>query len=226
MTIIEELRQDFEGLENKENAQKMAAYMRNQFEFYGIRTPQRNQMFKPYLKRLKETNKIDWDLLKEMWNQPQREWQYFVCHVIKELRSNLRAADINQQLQYFIVTKSWWDTIDSLDKIIGNIEYPSDEVNQIMEEWSIADNLWMRRIAIDHQLLRKEKMNEELLTRILNNNLGQTDFFIRKAMGWILRDYSKTNPSFVQAYLDKYQAKLAPLTIREASKYLKKDEKK
>lgn len=220
MTIIEELRQDFEGLENKENAQKMAAYMRNQFEFYGIRTPQRNQMFKPYLKRLKETNKIDWDLLKEMWNQPQREWQYFVCHVIKELRSNLRAADINQQLQYFIVTKSWWDTIDSLDKIIGNIEYPSDEVNQIMEEWSVADNLWMRRIAIDHQLLRKEKMNEELLVEILNNNIGQTDFFIRKAMGWILRDYSKTNPSFVQSYLKQHQAHLSALTIREASKYL------
>lgn len=220
MTLIEELRQDFEGLENKENAQKMAAYMRNQFEFYGIRTPQRNQMFKPYLKRLKETNKIDWDLLKEMWNQPQREWQYFVCHVIKELRSNLRAADINQQLQYFIVTKSWWDTIDSLDKIIGNIEYPSDEVNQIMEEWSVADNLWMRRIAIDHQLLRKEKMNEELLVEILNNNIGQTDFFIRKAMGWILRDYSKTNPSFVQSYLKQHQAHLSALTIREASKYL------
>lgn len=221
MTLIEELRQDFEGLENKENAQKMAAYMRNQFEFYGIKTPQRNQMFKPYLKRLKETNKIDWDLLKEMWNQPQREWQYFVCHVIKELRSNLRAADINQQLQYFIVTKSWWDTIDSLDKIIGNIEYPSDEVNQIMEEWSVADNIWMRRIAIDHQLLRKEKMNEELLVEILNNNIGQTDFFIRKAMGWILRDYSKTNPSFVQSYLKQHQAHLSALTIREASKYLR-----
>lgn len=221
MTLIEELRQDFEGLENKENAQKMAAYMRNQFEFYGIKTPQRNQIFKPYLKRLKEINKIDWDLLKEMWNQPQREWQYFVCHVIKELRSNLRAADINQQLQYFIVTKSWWDTIDSLDKIIGNIEYPSDEVNQIMEEWSVADNIWMRRIAIDHQLLRKEKMNEELLVEILNNNIGQTDFFIRKAMGWILRDYSKTNPSFVQSYLKQHQAHLSALTIREASKYLR-----
>ena len=78
----------------------------------------------------------------------------------------------------------------------------------------------MRRIAIDHQLLRKGDTDTELLEQILVNNLNQTEFFINKAIGWSLRDYSKTNPSWVRDFLNKYGEELAPLSIREASKYL------
>ena len=86
--------------------------------------------------------------------------------------------------------------------------------------WSLDEDFWLRRIAIDHQLLQKEKTDIVLLEKILVNNLNQPEFFITKAIGWSLRDYSKTNPHWVQDFLGKYQHKMASLSIREASKYL------
>jgi len=93
-------------------------------------------------------------------------------------------------------------------------------VNKILLEWSLDENIWLRRIAIDHQLLRKDKTNTELLSKILKNNLGQTEFFINKAIGWALRDYSKTNPEWVRNFIEENRENMAKLSIKEASKYL------
>ena len=89
-----------------------------------------------------------------------------------------------------------------------------------MLEWSQDENIWVRRVAIDHQLLFKEKTDEELLGKIIQNNLGSKEFFINKAIGWSLRDYSKTNPQWVAGFIEEHREKLAPLSIREGSKYL------
>lgn len=94
------------------------------------------------------------------------------------------------------------------------------EAKQTILEWSLDDDFWLRRIAIDHQLLQKEKTDTELLEQILINNLNQTEFFINKAIGWSLRDYSKTNPEWVRVFLTKYSSQMAGLSIREASKYI------
>ncbi|OOC99158.1 DNA alkylation repair enzyme [Streptococcus pneumoniae] len=87
-------------------------------------------------------------------------------------------------------------------------------------KWSLSDNIWLRRVAIDHQLLRKEKTNTQLMEKILLHNLNQTEFFINKAIGWILRNYSKTNPTWVTCFIDKNKERMAELSIKEASKYL------
>ena len=139
---------------------------------------------------------------------------------MRALQKYLTLADV-PKLRQLVITKSWWDTVDSLDRTIGNIEFPSQEIDQIMLDWSMDENIWLRRIAIDHQLLRKDKMKTDLLEKILVNNLNQREFFINKAMGWILRDYSKTNPDWVCDFIDRYQDGLSRLTIREGSKYLK-----
>ena len=103
---------------------------------------------------------------------------------------------------------------------IGALALKDPNVNKILLEWSLDENIWLRRIAIDHQLLRKEKTNAELLEKILKNNLGQAEFFINKAIGWALRDYSKTNPEWVKNFIEENKEKMAKLSIKEASKYL------
>ena len=118
------------------------------------------------------------------------------------------------------VTKSWWDTIDGLDRIVGDIALRYPEVNETLLAWSVDENIWLRRIAINHQLLRKEKTNTALLEKIIACNLGQSEFFVNKAIGWSLREYSKTNTAWVRAFIEKYRDKLAPLSVREGSKYL------
>lgn len=215
----EQIIQTFYENANQTNKIPMENYMRNQFKFLGIRTDTRNTIQKSFLKQIKTENHIDWDFIFTLWDKAEREFQYLALSYIKTLKHLLTVNDIDN-LKQLVIRKSWWDTIDTLDKIIGNISYPSDFINYTMLEWSKDENIWLRRVAIDHQLLRKDKTNTKLLEDILKNNFNQKEFFINKAMGWALRDYSKTNAAWVRNFLDKYSENLSLLTIKEASKYI------
>lgn len=202
-----------------ERAQQMNAYMRNQFPFLGITSPKRRELSREFLKEARQKLVIDWDFVYECWNKPEREYQYVAIDYLKRMEQFLTANDV-PKIKEIALRKSWWDTIDSLDKIIGSIAFEYPEVNDMLLKWSVAGNIWLRRIAINHQRGRKEKTDTELLEKIIVNNLGDSEFFINKAIGWILRDYSKVNPDWVRAFIEKYKEELAPLSIREGSKYI------
>ena len=204
---------------NEEQAQKMSKYMLNKFEYIGIKTPERRKIFKNFFKEYKNEEKIDWEFVNKCWENKYREFQYVAADYLKNMKDKLTRDDI-PKLKQLILKKSWWDTIDNLDMTIGTLALKDSNVNKILLEWSLDENIWLKRIAIDHQLLRKEKTNTELLEKILKNNLGQTEFFINKAIGWALRDYSKTNPEWVKNFIEKNRENMAKLSIKEASKYL------
>ena len=204
---------------NEEQARQMSKYMLNKFEYIGIKTPERRKIFKNFFKEYKNEEKIDWEFVNKCWENRYREFQYVAADYLKNMKDKLTIDDI-PKLKQLILKKSWWDTIDNLDMTIGALALKDSNVNKILLEWSIDENIWLRRIAIDHQLLRKEKTNTELLEKILKNNLGQAEFFINKAIGWALRDYSKTNPEWVKNFIEKNKEKMAKLSIKEASKYL------
>lgn len=208
----------FQQAANPEKAIAMKAYMRNQFEFLGITAPERKILTRDFLKNV-DTTRINWDFIQKCWEQPEREFQYLAIAYLIKLKNRLTVDDI-PRLRQLILTKSWWDTIDSLDKLLGLLALNNPIVEAILLEWSIDENIWIRRVAIDHQILRKEQTNTELLEKILLNNLGQSEFFINKAIGWSLRDYSKTNPAWVKNFIDRHQENMAPLSIREGSKYV------
>lgn len=204
---------------NEEQAQKMSKYMLNKFEYIGIKTPERRKIFKNFFKEYKNEEKIDWEFVNKCWENKYREFQYVGADYLKNVKDKLTIDDI-PKLKQLVLEKSWWDTIDNLDMTIGALALKDSNVNKILLEWSLDENIWLRRIAIDHQLLRKEKTNTELLEKILKNNLGQAEFFINKAIGWALRDYSKTNPEWVKNFIEENKEKMAKLSIKEASKYL------
>ena len=204
---------------NQEQAQKMSKYMLNKFEYIGIKTPERRKIFKNFFKEYKNEEKIDWEFVNKCWENKYREFQYVAADYLKNTKDKLTIDDI-PKFKQLILKKSWWDTIDNLDMTIGALALKDSNVNKILLEWSLDENIWLRRIAIDHQLLRKEKTNAELLEKILKNNLGQAEFFINKAIGWALRDYSKTNPEWVKNFIEENKEKMAKLSIKEASKYL------
>ena len=204
---------------NEEQAQKMSKYMLNKFEYVGIKTPERRKIFKNFFKEYKNEEKIDWEFVNKCWENKYREFQYVAADYLKNMKDKLTIDDI-PKFKQLILKKSWWDTIDNLDMTIGALALKDSNVNKILLEWSLDENIWLRRIAIDHQLLRKEKTDTELLEKILKNNLGQAEFFINKAIGWALRDYSKTNPEWVKNFIEKNKENMAKLSIKEASKYL------
>lgn len=204
---------------NEEQAQKMSKYMLNKFEYIGIKTPERRKIFKNFFSKYKNEEKIDWEFVNKCWENKHREFQYVAADYLKNMKDKLTIDDI-PKFKQLILKKSWWDTIDNLDMTIGALALKDSNVNKILLEWSLDENIWLRRIAIDHQLLRKEKTNTELLEKILKNNLGQTEFFINKAIGWALRDYSKISPEWVKNFIEENKENMAKLSIKEASKYL------
>ncbi|MCW6661114.1 DNA alkylation repair protein [Aerococcaceae bacterium NML201209] len=215
-----EIKVAFETQRNIEKAKQMAAYMRNQFSYYGLQTPERRRIYQPLLKEARKMKMIDWQFLDQCWEDSHREFQYLVTDYLTALQKELTYEDIERHLKYYATTKQWWDTIDSLDRIIGNIAFVDERVNDLMLAWSKDEDMWLRRIAIDHQLTRKNKTNKELLAQIIVNNLGSEEFFINKAIGWSLRDYSKINPDWVRNFVEQHRLQMAPLSIREACKYL------
>lgn len=214
-----EIKKLFEEQSDEENAISMSKYMRNLFKFYGIPTPKRKAIYKDFLKEEKKSKKIDWDFLDKCYEDEHREFQYLVSDYLIAMNAFLTYEDI-PKIKKYIKSKQWWDTIDFLDRVIGEIGLRDNRVDDLMLDWSKDDDFWIRRIAIDHQLCRKEKTNTELLEKIIVNNFGSDEFFINKAIGWALRDYSKTNPLWVKEFLNKYQDKMDNLSIKEASKYI------
>ncbi|HBN37489.1 DNA alkylation repair protein [Lactobacillus johnsonii] len=215
----QELKQKLIENSNPDLAKQMEKYLRNKFKFYGLKSPERRKSYRDLIKAEKKNKKIDWKLLDQAWSDSHREAQYFVCDYLISLEKYLTFEDIDQIFNY-IKSKQWWDTIDSLIKPIGKIGLRDERVNDLMLIRSKDNDFWVRRVAIEHQLLRKDKMNIELLEKILENNLNSSEFFINKAIGWALRDYSKTNPEWVREFIENHVSDMAPLSIKEGSKYI------
>ena len=215
---VKELVKELKAVANPDDAVAMKAYMKNKFEFLGVKTPARRKLAKTFFKQQTDSV-IDWNFINEAWNNPYRELQYASLDYLESRKKLLIPSDLSH-LKKLAQTKSWWDTIDFLDRLVGSIIARFPETKEIILAWSRDEDIWLRRLAIDHQLLRKEETDTELLEKILVNNLGQTEFFINKAIGWALRDYSKTNADWVRDFIEQHREEMSALSIREGSKYL------
>lgn len=209
---------EFKKLKNDKKAIEMSAYMKNQFAFLGISASPRKEIENKIFKSVSKGD-LDFKFTDKCYKNKYREFQYTAIDYLNFKKEYLNISHI-EILKNYILTKSWWDTIDHLDKIVGDIALRDKKVNEILLNWSLDENIWIRRVAIDHQILRKEKTNTELLEQIIINNFNQKEFFINKAIGWSLRDYSKTNPKWVRNFIKRHKNSMNNLSIREASKYI------
>ncbi|MTI81231.1 MAG: DNA alkylation repair protein [Firmicutes bacterium] len=208
-------------LENKdqEKAVKMAAYMKNNFSFLGIPKPLRAKLEKEFIKAAKKQRSIDWDLINKLWNMPEREFQYLAVDYLLALKDCLQKNDIDN-VRSLIINKSWWDTVDILAGNITGVlclKHP-ELINSHMLKWAESDNVWLIRTSILYQLRYKGKTDAALLGLIIKQNSESKEFFINKAIGWALREYSKTNKIWVKEFIESNT--LSPLSVREGSKYL------
>jgi 3-methyladenine DNA glycosylase AlkD len=210
--------EEFKKEANSANAKQMSAYMQNKFSFLGIQAPKRKELSTNFFKTINET-KIDFNFINQCWALDEREYQYLAIDYLKKFEKYLKEKDL-LYIKIIIITKSWWDSVDSLARVVGNLTLRFPTLNETLLKWSLDENMWLRRMAIIHQLLRKEKTDTLLLEKIVVNNLNSNQFFINKAIGWALRDYSKTEAQWVKEFIDKYKKGLSSLSIRESSKYI------
>ncbi len=210
----------FKDLSNPTNAGPMEAYMRNQFRFYGIKTPQRRMICRDHMKNNPLlTEKELFIVVKELWNLPEREYQYFGQELIGFHKKNW-TKKIIRLIEYCIVHKSWWDTVDALSSEGTGpyfLKFP-DEIIPVTGRWNNANNIWLNRSSLLFQKSYKKALDTKLLTKYISQLSGSDEFFIQKAIGWMLREYAKTNPDWVREFVRKN--KIAPLSKREALKNL------
>ena len=203
----------------------MIKYLKNQFDFYGIKTPIRKELIKDFTNihgfpSYQELLKI----IPELWELPQREFQYTAIELWMKAKNNLKPEDV-ELLQWCVINKSWWDTVDGLAASLAGhyfILYP-DKIQSVTREWVDSDNMWLRRTAILFQLKYKEGTDEELLFSYVKKLAHEKEFFIKKAIGWALREYSKTKPEVIKNFVRDNQ--LQPLSRVEALKVINRMQK-
>ena len=219
---IDTLISSFNLAANPNNAVGQKAYMRNQFDFLGISSPKRKEIQKPFLvKKYLPPKSIMPVIAKELWQMPQREFQYFTQEFVRRYQKEVELKDI-ALFEYMITHKSWWDTVDFIaQKLVGNymLMFPQQRI-PVTDRWIASDNIWLQRTAILFQLKYKTDTDTELLASIIKR-LNQTqEFFLNKAIGWVLREYGKTNPQWVIDFTQ--HTFLHPLSQREALRIIKK----
>jgi len=222
-TYIAELKKVFEENANPQNAEGQKAYMKNHFDFLGLSSPVRRELQKPFMvqKYLPDKEEMK-QIVQQLWQEPYREYQYFAQELAQKYIKQPDIGDIDLY-EYMIKHKSWWDTVDFIAaKLVGPYfkAFP-ERRKEIIESWLKSNNIWLQRSALLFQLKYKEKTDTDFLSYIIQTLLGSDEFFINKAIGWILREYAKTNPEWVRKFVAE-TPELDKLSKKEALRIINK----
>ena len=223
LALLAQIEGALRALADAQQAQPMRAYMQDQFAFLGIHATPRRQALRalPGLK--------DWTapallaLAEALWALPEREFQYAAVDLLAKYHRQLDLQSL-PSLIALVQRKSWWDSVDALAGVVGDIllqaRQQGHDGQHTMDSCLGHSNLWVRRVAMLHQLGWKEQTDESRLLTYALRLASEPDFFIRKAIGWALRDYARTRPEAIRAFLAQHGQVFSGLTRREAGKHL------
>ncbi|MCM2391614.1 DNA alkylation repair protein [Streptomyces albipurpureus] len=220
-TVLERLTTVFPTGAEPVRAVEAAAYMKGIAPFLGIRTPDRRALSRTVLEGLPRPEEKDCTAIAvRCWQLPEREYHYFAADYLRRYAGRC-SADFLATARWLVSTHSWWDTVDALAAhTVGPLVAAHPALTRDMDRWIEDDDLWVARTALLHQLRYKQATDSERLFRYCLRRADHPDFFIRKAIGWSLREYAKTDPTAVSAFVASARDRLSPLSAREALKNL------
>ncbi|QGZ42412.1 3-methyladenine DNA glycosylase AlkD [Pseudoduganella flava] len=223
--IVDHVRGALQPLADPEQARRMSDYLRGQFPFLGIPTPQRRAAIGKIGADLDQPTLLD--AAERLWDLPQREYKYAAADMLAGAARRLD-ADALAPLIALAQREPWWDTVDALAGVVGTIvrrqRAADPRAVQAMDDALLHPSLWVRRIAMLHQRGWRLETDEARLFRYALALANEEDFFLRKAIGWALRDYARWNPPAFAAFLAEHRGRFAPLTVREASRHMEAED--
>lgn len=221
--LLDRLVASYEAARDSEAAAPMQVYMRGQFEFLGIPTPVRTALDREVTAGLDGPDETELAAVAEAcWALPQREYQYFACGYLRR-HIGVASSGFIHVTEQLLTTKPWWDTVDALaTRTVGPLVRAHPDLVATMDSWIDGDDIWLARTALIHQLTYKQATDVERLFRYCRRRAGDREFFIRKAIGWSLRELTKTDPERVHAFLAEMGEDLSPLSRKEALKWLER----
>lgn len=207
------------------NAPAMAAYMRDQFAFLGIPSPGQQAVFRDLAADLPRvmSDEVVTAAADELWGLEEREHQYVACRLVnRHAASTGASAAFLPTVKRLLTTKPWWDTVDTLaTHAVGDLVRRHPELRGTMDEWLAGDDMWLTRSALLHMNRWKGEADQDWLFAACLRRAGDTDFFIRKAIGWALREHSKVDAAAVVAFVQDHE-ELSGLSRREALMWLER----
>jgi 3-methyladenine DNA glycosylase AlkD len=217
---LEPLVASFSQNADADKAAPMAKYMLNQFPFLGIPAPQRKELSRNFLNTSGYPLEVEFDnVVMACWDLPEREYQYFAMFMMerKAKKSPRERIGLYEKL---ILEKSWWDTVDFLAGNLAGSYFEAfpDLIVPTTRQWMGSGNMWLQRSSLLFQLKYRKQTDVDLLFKYILDLASSSEFFIQKAIGWTLREYSKTDADAVLQFVDRYT--LAPLSKREALKWI------
>ncbi|WP_405402148.1 DNA alkylation repair protein [Streptomyces sp. NBC_01104] len=220
-TVLERLTVLYPTAADPVRARSAAAYMKDVAPFLGIPTPRRRALSRTVLEGTPRPDEADCTAIAlRCWALPEREYHYFAVDYLRRHVARCSSGFV-PVLRHLVSTVSWWDTVDLLAAhVAGPLVAAGPELRRTMDEWIEDDDLWIARTALLHQLRFKEATDSRRLFAYCLRRAGHPDFFIRKAIGWALREYAKTDPRAVRDFVDGARDRLSPLSVREATKHL------
>jgi 3-methyladenine DNA glycosylase AlkD len=218
-TLLERLTEVYAAAADPERAVGMRAYMKDVAPFLGLATPERRALSRAVTAGTPRPDEADLTALAlGCWRLPEREYRYFA---VDHLRRHVGrcSSGFLPVVRHLIATDSWWDTVDLLAAhVVGPLVAADPALTSDMDAWIADDDLWIARAALLHQLRYKERTDTARLFGYCLRRSAHPDFFVRKAIGWALREYAKTDPDAVRDFLAHERGRFAPLTVREALK--------
>lgn len=221
--LVSDVRAALTAVADPAKAVPMQAYMRSAMPYLGVQTPKRRAAIRPVAARWQPASFGEWE--QGVWavfdGAGHREERYAALDLALLRRfAGYRDARAMPLLRRLAVAGAWWDLVDGASPIARDaLTADPGAVAPLLRAWARDDDLWVRRVAVISQLLRKTGTDRTLLADVLEPNLARPEFFLRKAVGWALRDFARADPDWVRAYVADHPG-LSPLSRREALKHL------
>jgi 3-methyladenine DNA glycosylase AlkD len=207
---------------NPEKAAPMAAYMKTDMPFYGVQKPGRVAILDETLCRFPVTTRAAYqESVLALWERAHREEKYLAIGFARAYPEYVTLSSV-PLYRRLIGEGAWWDFVDEVAiRLIGAVlERQRDELTPKVRSWIGHRDLWMRRTAIICQVGDEDDTDVGLLFDACRARMHETEFFIRKAIGWALRDYAGTDPDAVREFALANRAEMSGLSFREATKHL------
>ena len=222
-TLIAAVRRELRAASDPSRAPAMQAYMKSAMPYYGVGAPEQQRIWTKVFRKRSLTDAESWrDTTLALWRGARFREERYGALALTGDRAYLeyQTLDTIPMYEEMIVTGAWWDYVDHIaSRRIGPLlrSYPRP-MSRLMRRWSRSEDMWKRRTAILSQLGFKQATDLDLLYACIEPNLADHEFFIRKAIGWALRQYAWTNPTAVRRYVRAHEAELSSLSRREAMK--------
>ncbi|MEV4945790.1 DNA alkylation repair protein [Streptomyces sp. NPDC053755] len=219
--VLARLTEIYPTAANPFRAQEQIAYMKGVAPFLGLRTPERRALSRTVLDGLARPDEQDCTAVAlRCFALAEREYHYFAVDYLRRYVKSC-SSDFLPVARQLVTTVSWWDTVDPLAAhVVGGLVAADPALADRMDEWIDDDDLWVARAALLHQLRFRDATDARRLFAYCIRRSWNTDFFIRKAIGWALREYAKSAPGEVRAFVEEHRIRLSPLSVREALKNL------